>query len=298
MFKFRFTILTTVLLNVFLLTLEGRAQFYNVFSVANAFSEATVVKSIPKGGFYLVSKTYNNASAQWVATIFRTNCDGSIGWTKSFTHQEVIWPSNLEILSDESILLSLSIGNSLSGQGNHRLMRLDEHGNHIWSKEVPRIGASLSNGFTLDDQENIYLLSSLKDSVYQMISGINVSKFDISGNLIWTKDVHGSKQITPDQIQINSQKEIVVGGDLYYGMDNIFIMVLDSTGNFITNSIFHTGFQTKCGSFVLDDNDNIHLTGQQDDDLLYLNIGPGLNVNSCFKYHFVQKEVGRSIIFY
>jgi len=170
-----------------------------------------------------------------------------------------------------------------------------------WVKQIGGANSDMCRSVALDSFGNIYSVGSFADTVdfdpgpgvFNLAStGVNsaIVKFDASGNFIW------AKQFAGDPSQIN---EITVDGDknLYlvgffmgtvdfepdpgvvnltsYGDYDIFILKLDTAGNFNwAHQIGSTGTDA-AGAVISDNGGNVYATGSYEDTVDF-DPGPGI----------------------
>lgn len=155
------------------------------------------------------------------------------------------------------------------------LVKLDETGNQIWTKQLPMQSSEYyyANGWEIDDSGNIYFGGVFKGDIsigqFSYTSGNNtencfVAKFDNDLNLIWFKPFGGSTDNRLVDICIDSQGNVFAIGD--YTIDftiddettlsqstyNYFIVRLLSTGSLDWSHSIQTN-----SNFLIEDCKNI-----------------------------------------
>ncbi len=163
-------------------------------------------------------------------------------------------------------------------------------------KWVKQIGASLTElgyAITTDASGNVYTLGQFQGTVnfdpgasnYTMLSGtIFISKHDSTGNFVWAKQIVNGLSIKGNAIKIDNSGNVYVTGTFLgtvdfdpgsstYTMtasndfhdaflhDDIFILKLDSLGNFIWADQFTGPYDDSSTGITTDAFGNIYVTG-------------------------------------
>nr|MBK9652690.1 hypothetical protein [Bacteroidota bacterium] len=162
--------------------------------------------------------------------------------------------------------------------------------NFEWGRGFTGMGSAYSTTLAVDNSGNVYsagLLSGVVDfdpgiGLFNLIAvdtnDLFVSKLDSDGNFLWAKQIGGNVYndgVTSVAIDLNG--DVIITGwfqstvdfdpssTTYYltsqGAYDIFILKLDSAGNFIwANKIGGNG-DDNCNSIVVDDSNNLVITG-------------------------------------
>ena len=160
-----------------------------------------------------------------------------------------------------------------------------------------QLGAQSANAMCGDSHQNIYATGSFIGNVdfdpgpghvyLPFNSGGNntfISKMDSLGNLIWAKSIVGS-DVTPWGVATDNAQSVYIAGLFYSSADftpdtlinytltatnassgnpDIFVLKLDSIGNFIWAFKIGTGGFESAGNLVVDQSGNIYITGRYD----------------------------------
>ena len=146
----------------------------------------------------------------------------------------------------------------LSGSGNVFILKLNAHGDHVWSGSMGGKFGDLAGGLAIDDQGNCYISGAFQDSM-DTDPGVGISllmtkggydafiiKLDSSGQLNWSKSVGGPSADAARGIAIDKNGNSYSVGDFWFtadfdpgpasrqltsqGQSDIFILKLDSAG--------------------------------------------------------------------
>lgn len=192
---------------------------------------------------------------------------------------------------DPSIgVFKLGTNGSLGGQF---VLKLDVNGNFIWAKRLLLTSSSPATSFLYsiksDKFGNIYTTGFFQGvadfdpstSSYSLTSSgsanIFISKLDSSGNFIWAKQIGGIGQDVGKAITIDKSENVYITGDfsgmvdfdpntaIYNltssGQDDLFVLKLNTTGNFLWAKKIGGTDVEDVQSIVLDDKNNIYIAG-------------------------------------
>lgn len=184
-------------------------------------------------------------------------------------------------------LTSLSLNSK-----NIFVCRLDTSGNFVWAKMFACLGPNYSIGISIavDGSGNVYTTGGLVGTVdfdpglgtYYITSvgygDVFVNKLDALGNLVWAKAIGGPNNDYGKSIAVDGSGNVYTTGffDLTAdfdpgpatynlttaGMQEIFIIKLDSSGNFTWANQMGGIDQEEGNSIALDSFGNIYTTGQ------------------------------------
>ena len=161
-----------------------------------------------------------------------------------------------------------------------------------WAQILGQTNSSTSHSKTMaiDMSDNIYITGRYYGTldfdpgpgVFNMTSsGVDlnsfIQKFDAEGNFIWAKSIGGTADVTPHSITTDNMGNLLLTGlfdgiiDLdpgsttfninTNGSDDIFILKLDSGGNFIWANSFGSTLPEENTSIITDNFGNIYVSG-------------------------------------
>lgn len=246
--------------NAIALDTKGNIYTTGYFVGTTDFDPDTSIYNVMAGSNYsiFISKLDSAGNFEWVKDMGGSGYDLGI----SITTDEL---GNVYTTGrfDESI--SIDTGKGIfklitKGGFDIFIVKFNELGDFVWGKNIG--GTTWDNGVFIrtDSQENVYLTGSFTGTVdfdpglktFNLISkgdrDIFISKIDSSGNLVWAKNMGGSKLDEPYSMTIYKGNIYTIGtfeetSDFNPGKDSfklvsaggidIFILKLDTSGNFI-----------------------------------------------------------------
>lgn len=163
------------------------------------------------------------------------------------------------------------------------LVKLDTAGKFVWAAGGPSTDKFAGNcDFALDKNDNVYMTYAYISSLMQEFRYATVEKLDATGISVWKKDIKSEPGISfrfieATSIAINSNNDVILAGD-FSGpanfdpngshivnsiMPNVFVLKLDSNGNFIFVKAMNSVPNGFSGSYDIatDANDNILVGG-------------------------------------
>jgi hypothetical protein len=178
------------------------------------------------------------------------------------------------------------------------LVKYNSSGNVIWARSFGGSGSDILRGIISDASSNIYIIGSITQGQNYSINldghvihnGCFIAKLDSVGHVIWSKNVPCANNIcySNNYIYLVGDYGNYVGDSLILGNDtlisagmyDIFIVKLDTSGNFI--KAIDIGGNSSEGSCAIsnDNNGNIYIIGGSGSTLLnvgniVVNIGVG-----------------------
>jgi len=169
------------------------------------------------------------------------------------------------------------------------IAKLNSSGDLIWVKQLGGIGSLGSSDIVVDDAGNVYttgafegtadfdpgagtanLTSNGADDVY-------ISKLDASGNFVWAKSFGGSSYDSGSEIALDTTGNVFVGGAFFglvdvdpgvavnnlssNGSHDIFILKLNSSGDYLSSFNIGSGTSDYLSGLVIDSSNNVYITG-------------------------------------
>jgi hypothetical protein len=257
---------------------------------------AHFVNSTSNGQSSFIQKLDSNGNFIWVRTV-----DFTYG---NFRKIAIDKNGNLFIKGDFKDSVDIDPGYSVSklySKGNYDpfILKLSSNGNFIWGKSFGGINNDYINGISIDKNGNVYSTGEFQGiadldpsiNVFNLSSGYStgrsayVQKLDINGDFLWAKgfivqDTFGGHCDGRD-IDIDSYGNVLStgvfsgpinfgGGNLNWNADGVYIIKLDSLGNFnwlrVTEGVYNwgTSFPT---AIEVDNCNNIFVTGKSTDNV-------------------------------
>jgi gliding motility-associated-like protein len=172
------------------------------------------------------------------------------------------------------------------------ILKFDNAGNREWATFFGGSGNDIGNSITNDTQGNVILTGSTASTNFPILnasqpsfaggSGTDVflAKFDDLGNQLWSTYMGGTKKDAGLAITTDSNNNIFLTGNArstnfplqnnntYYqsayggGLNDLFISKIDALGNVLWSTYFGGSDNDSNPSIVVDNFDNVLLTGQ------------------------------------
>jgi outer membrane protein assembly factor BamB len=171
------------------------------------------------------------------------------------------------------------------------------NGNLIWSKQVGTSGGyTYGRGITIDYSGNVYVTGYTNIGISgQKQNGSYdyfIAKYDMNGNLIWSKQVGAlggytyGQGITADNtgnIYVTGSTNVGISGQIQTGLGDYFIAKYDTLGNLIwTKQVGASGGGAGGKGITTDNNGNIYVTGST-------NVGLSGQVQNGFNDYFIAR---------
>ena len=181
------------------------------------------------------------------------------------------------------------------GYGAQFISKLDSSGNFVWAKNTETSGVSpdevVANSIAVDTSGNVYTTGFFKAAVdfdpglgtfilstsSVVDPDIFISKLDPSGNFLWTKDIGGNFDDSAFAIVLDVSGYLYITGSFRGTVDfdpgpatfaltsngytDVFILKVDSSGNFLWAKAFGGLFHDAGRCVAVDTFGNIYTTG-------------------------------------
>jgi len=191
---------------------------------------------------------------------------------------------SVEFIQDTS-----SVNLSSYGSQDVYIQKMDTDGNIMWVKQIGGIEQDVARGIAFDSNANVYIIGNFNNTVdfdpgiaaYNLTSVGNadvfIEKLDPNGNFIFAKQMGGPQNDEGMSIQVDYQDNIISIGNFQsiadfnpgnqtneltsLGNSDIFILKLNSSGNFTWVKRIGAGSNERGLSVTLDQGGNIYTTG-------------------------------------
>ncbi|PJZ28326.1 SBBP repeat-containing protein [Leptospira kmetyi] len=190
--------------NLFIVKFDsnGTRQWTRLLGVAGDSSIATGVTTDSANNVYITGSSVSGLDGQTYSGggigyfIIKYSSAGTKQWTKLFPGQRptgIIFNNSTNKIYLTGFTSTSIDGQTISGSTDAYLIQLDSNGNKLWTKLFGSAGQMTnSNSIALDNQGNLYLSGSATGSLdgqtkSQGGNDLLISKFDSSGNRIWTR---------------------------------------------------------------------------------------------------------------
>jgi hypothetical protein len=174
------------------------------------------------------------------------------------------------------------------------ITKLDSSGAFIWVKSMGGTNADYCYAMTLDDNDRILISGSYSGTVDFDPNGgttnyiaagtdVYICKYDPSGNFLWVSRAGGSGYDSGNGMVTNSSGDVYITGSFQEtatfdpgnptasitskGSSDLFLMKLTSSGKYVWAKTFGSLKGDYGAAVVLDENENIYLTGSFSDSL-------------------------------
>jgi hypothetical protein len=171
------------------------------------------------------------------------------------------------------------------------ISKLNASGNLIWVKRIGGISFDIGQSIKSDAAGNVYTTGQFKGTVdfdpgtgnFNLTSAggnsdVFILKLDSSGNFIWAKQIAGTSDDISQSLVIDSNGKLIMigyfrgtadfdpGNGVYNlsastGHDDVFVLKLDTAGNFLWAKAMDGAGNAYGRSLGVDLSDNIYLTG-------------------------------------
>ncbi len=179
---------------------------------------------------------------------------------------------------------------SLFGSRDVFISKLDANGNFVWAKTMGGSGMENGNGISVDASGNIYTVGIFEGTadfdpgigVFNLTSAglddIFISKLDAAGNFVWAKAIGQTANDIGKSIALDASGNVYTTGhftgtvdfDLGPGIFNlttpagsidVFILKLDSSGNFVWAKSLSGPSSETANSIAIDAAGNVDIVG-------------------------------------
>lgn len=272
----------------------------------NGFHYDVFISKLDSSGDFIWAKKINGALDD-IGFSVKTDLQGNIYATGFFE----------DVADFDPGLLTYNL--TAIGSKDIFILKLDPDGNYIWARAIGGVSDDVSFTLATDILNNVYLAGrfmdtvnfnpgTLKNFLYSPNSiDAFILKMNGQGNFIWVKQIKGRNIVSCNSICVDIQGNLYCTG--YFtetadfnpgaaeynlvssGNQDIYILKLDSTGDFLWANKFGGTSNDAGNSIITDASGQIYLTGQFQ---ATVNFDPGSNIfnlNSAgFRDIFILKH--------
>lgn len=257
------------------------------------------IESTDDGGFILAGSSKSPVSGNKTVNtngsndfwIIKINQDGTEEWQASYGGFGGEFLSDIEVLSDGSLLLLGSTSSSSNGdvtgvsygEDDYWLLKVDENGVVLWDKVYGGSDSDFPESMVVDNNR-IYIggyslsdQSGLKTEDNYGIANNWVLKLDMEGNLLWDKTIGGDHVdflndmlISNNSLYVLSSSSSGISGtksEESRGDRDYWVSKLDTNGFLVDDVTLGGSEREDARSFILDDYGDIIILGDSESDI-------------------------------
>ncbi|WP_254564661.1 SBBP repeat-containing protein [Oscillatoria sp. HE19RPO] len=230
--------------------------------------------------FYITGYTTGSLASpnagEYDAFIAKYDSNGNQLWSQQLGSLQTDIARGVAIDGGGNVYISGRTTGSLDGNnaGNFDAFfaKYDRDGNRVWIRQLGTSGWDQSPGISTDQNGNIYITGYTTGNLEGVNAGtrdIFVTKYDPSGNLLWTEQLgtssldysYGSATDSAGNVYITGHTTGSLEGENSGGYD-VFAIKLDSNGNQVWIQQFGTSEIDYSRSIATDPAGNIYITGR------------------------------------
>ena len=233
--------------------------------------------------------------------ILKLDSDGNFVWAKSIGGSSSDVGLSLTIDNSDKIYLTGWFSDIvdfnpdsgvfyLTGSSDVFVTKFDTNGNFIWAKGMGGSYYDQGNSITVDDFGNVYTTGTFQltadfdpdTSIFNLISNgssdVFISKLDFMGNFLWAKSLGGNNYTNDEgnSLTVDNIGNVYITGsysgmvDFDPGVDvynlnsfnkDIYVLKLDTYGDFIWAKSMEGGNSDRGISIALDEDGSVYITG-------------------------------------
>jgi hypothetical protein len=169
------------------------------------------IKEMPDKSYIILGTT---TSTIGVNHVFLTNIDtnGVLLWYKQFTYPENDFASQIQITSDNKLVILGYTKSYTQSTGDILLIKTDISGNLIWRKLIG--SSTIDENYTslqIINNNTVYLIGGTEKPISNF--NIAITKLDTAGNIIWNKlNGNGGQDLYGNTICQTFDKGYLIGG--------------------------------------------------------------------------------------
>ncbi|MBK7387821.1 MAG: T9SS type A sorting domain-containing protein [Bacteroidetes bacterium] len=199
---------------------------------------------------------------------------------------------------------------STAGSEDVFILKLDSMGNFVWARSFGGNNFDSANALSVDFAGNIYTIGTFEGTAdFNPGPGVStitssgftdvfICKIDVAGNFVWAKNLSGMNYEDAFAVNTDNNGNVVFSGCFSSlvdfdpgigtfnltpsGAQDIFISMLDNTGNFLWAKALQGNNNIGCGiSILVDGGNNIYTTGFFSSTVDFNPDGASFNISSA-----------------
>ncbi len=243
------------------------------------------------GNSYITGRTYGSLTGTNAGSYdsFLTKFDstGSELWTQQIGTSGADNSNSVAVDGSGNVYISGStngvLGDSSAGDWDAFLTKFDSSGSHLWSQQIGSSSTDVSYSVAVDGSGNAYISGYTEDVLGSSSAGSYdafLSKFNSSGNELWTKQIGSSRVDKSFSVAVDGSGNAYISGHTYgdlaganEGNEDAFLSKFDSSGNELWSQQFGTSDHDTGFSVAVDASGNAFVSGNTWGDLGGTNAG-------------------------
>jgi|GEM_PF-1235224 len=221
--------------------------------LGSGYDKISSIKVDKDGNYFIAGETTSNSNdfagskGNSEAFVFKITDEGELLWKTFIGNQHHDFLFHMQLTSDGGCVLTSGISDSISNTLYHWLVKIDKLGNIQWNKRIENVtNRSVVNVLT----DNSYFVAGINNVRTANGVSFRLSKYDLSGNIMWEKQILPSNNFQTSILQIHdiyvsedssiyllsdigyypSDSALAIANGLHGGLD-ILLMKLDKNGN-------------------------------------------------------------------
>ncbi|HFE38724.1 MAG TPA: hypothetical protein ENK06_09975 [Gammaproteobacteria bacterium] len=223
----------------------------------------------------------NNGGADII--VLKLDSDGNLIWQKQIGAEQDDIATAIQLDANNDLIIAGYSdtdfnGNNSSGLKDIIVMKMTTDGTQTWSQQFGTFTLDFANDVATDSENNIYITGYTEGDFGTGNAGLTdifLSKLDSSNTIQWTRQIGSSLDDQARALAIDSSDNIYITGfsngslnsNTAFGGSDQFILKYDKDGVLLDSAQMGTSADDQAYGMVIDDNDNILLTGYSNGDL-------------------------------